>query len=122
MKSTPPHNLQRIRLFFQGDENIDFSRYTSQEMQYQKHQNTAVIMNKHVEKGLALETIQHYFGIEKEQIISFGDSISDIPMLKASGIGVAMGNSASQVKDIADDITLSNDEDGVAEYIEKYLL
>ncbi len=43
-------------------------------------------------------------------------------MLKASGTGVAMGNAVSQVKDIADYITLSNDEDGVAEYIEAYLL
>jgi hydroxymethylpyrimidine pyrophosphatase-like HAD family hydrolase len=43
-------------------------------------------------------------------------------MLKASGIGVAMGNAVSQVKDIADYITLSSDEDGVAEYIETYIL
>lgn len=64
----------------------------------------------------------HYFGIDKEDTISFGDNISDIPMLKASGTSVAMGNAVSQVKDIADYITLSNDEDGIAEYIEKYLL
>ena len=43
-------------------------------------------------------------------------------MLKVSGTSVAMGNAASQVKDIADYITLSNDDDGIAEYIETYLL
>jgi len=43
-------------------------------------------------------------------------------MLIASGTSVAMGNAASQVNDIADYITLSNDEDGVAEYIETHLL
>jgi len=122
LNSTPHHNFQRIRLFTQDYENIDFSQYISSEMQYQKSNNTAVITNKFVDKGKALETLIRYFDIEKEQTISFGDNINDIPMLIASGTGVAMGNAVSHVKDIADYITLSNDEDGVAEYIESYLL
>lgn len=120
--STPQNNFQRIRLFFQGYENIDFSQYISSEMQYQKSHNTAMITHKLADKGKALETLIRYFGINKEQTISFGDSINDIPMLIASGTGVAMGNAVSRVKEIADDITLSNDEDGVAKYIETYLL
>jgi Cof subfamily protein (haloacid dehalogenase superfamily) len=119
---TPHHNFQRIRLFFNGNENIDFSQYISDEMQYQKHQNSAVITNKSANKGKALEAIIRYFGIEKEQTISFGDNQIDIPMLKASGVGVAMGNAVKEVKENADYVTTSNDEDGVAEYIEKFLL
>ncbi len=120
--STPQHDFQRIRLFFNGNKNIDFSQYISSEMQYQESQDSAVITNKLANKGRALDSLIHYWGIDKEQTISFGDSANDIPMLKASGIGVSMGNAVSQVKDIADYITLSNDEDGVAEYIETYLL
>lgn len=120
--STPWHNFQRIRLFYNGYGNIDFSQYISNEMQYQKSLDSALITNKLADKGIALKSLIQYFGFRKEQVISFGDSISDIPMLNASGTGVAMGNAVSQVKDIADYITLSNDEDGIAEYIEKYLL
>ncbi|QHQ62906.1 Cof-type HAD-IIB family hydrolase [Anaerocolumna sedimenticola] len=120
--STPKQNFQRIRLFYNGYENIDFSKYISSEMQYQKSQDSAMITNKLADKGTALESLIRYFGFKKEQIISFGDSINDIPMLKTSGTGVAMGNAVSKLKDIADYIALSNDEDGVAEYIEAYLL
>lgn len=47
---------------------------------------------------------------------------NDIGMLQASGIGVAMGNALQEVKEAADYITLSNNEDGVAEFIERYVL
>lgn len=120
--TAPHHNFQRIRLFFNGYENIDFSKYMSSDMQYHKSQDSAVISNRLVDKGNALNSLTHYFGIDKEETISFGDNTNDIPMLRASGTGVAMGNAVSQLKDIADYITLSNDEDGVAEYIETYLL
>lgn len=43
-------------------------------------------------------------------------------MLKICGKGVAMGNAVQEVKDIADDITLSNEEDGVASYLEKWII
>lgn len=122
LDSTPHHNFQRIRIFFNGYENIDFSQYISSEMQYQKSNSSAVITNKLVDKGRALESILRALKIDKEQTISFGDSTNDIPMLKESGIGVAVGNADLQLKDIADYITLTNDEDGVAEFLETYLL
>ena len=51
-------------------------------------------------------------------MIAFGDDFSDMGMLKLCGKGIAMGNAIPQVKEIADDITLTNDEDGVAVYLE----
>ncbi len=123
LNSFPKYNFQRIRLVLKGYECMDLSQYISNEMQYHiSVHKTAIITHKYAEKGKSLDTLIHYFGIEKEQTVSFGDDINDISMLKASGIGVAMGNAVSQVKDIADYITLSNDEDGVAEYIETYIL
>ncbi|MDE7186642.1 MAG: HAD hydrolase family protein, partial [Lachnospiraceae bacterium] len=53
---------------------------------------------------------------------AFGDGYADIGMLKLCGIGVAMDNAVQEAKDIADDITLSNEEDGVAAYLEKWII
>ena len=61
-------------------------------------------------------------GIKADQIVAFGDSENDITMLRAAGLGVAMANSLDITKNAADDITLSNDDDGVAVYLEKLLL
>lgn len=66
--------------------------------------------------------LQDYLNIPLSQMISFGDDFSDIGMLKTTGIGVAMGNAIPQVKEISDAQTLSCDEDGVADYLEKNVL
>ena len=55
-------------------------------------------------------------------MISFGDDYSNIGMLKLCGKGIAMGNAIEEVKRVASDITLTNDEDGVAIYLEKNIL
>lgn len=56
------------------------------------------------------------------EIIAFGDDYTDIGMLKLCGIGVAMGNAIPEVKKVADVITRSNEEDGVADYLEKWII
>ncbi len=56
------------------------------------------------------------------EIVAFGDDYADIGMLKICGVGVAMGNAIQEVKDIADDITLSNEEDGAADWLGKHIL
>ena len=56
------------------------------------------------------------------ETVAFGDDFADIGMLEICGIGVAMGNAIQEVKDIADDIALSNEEDGVAAYLEKWIV
>ena len=54
--------------------------------------------------------------------MAIGDSGNDITMLKAAGLGVAMGSAAQAVKDAADAVTASNREDGAALAIERYIL
>ena len=56
--------------------------------------------------------------IDKKEIVAVGDSIADIDMLKIAGLGVAMGNAPQEVKEYADWITRSNDQNGV-EYMAK---
>lgn len=56
-------------------------------------------------------------GISAEDVIAFGDDYADIGMLKMAGIGVAMGNAIDEVKDIADVVIGTNDDDGIANYL-----
>ena len=70
-------------------------------------------------KENAIEYLVKNLEIPLTEIIAFGDDFNDIGMLKLCGQGIAMGNAIPQVKEIADDITLSNNEDGVAKYLER---
>ncbi len=73
-------------------------------------------------KGQALLRLGESLGIKREEIMACGDSMNDYEMLKAVGFGVAMSNADAEVKEIADYITESNDEDGVAKAIERFAL
>ena len=53
-------------------------------------------------------------------MIAIGDNYNDMDMLQYAGVGIAMGNAPDIVKEKADDITATNDEDGVAKALEKY--
>ena len=59
---------------------------------------------------------------ERRDVIACGDSFNDIAMLEYAGLGVAMANAQESVKEVADVVTLSNDEEGVARVIEEYML
>lgn len=69
---------------------------------------------KGIDKAKALDTVLIPMGYKKEEMIAFGDGQNDSSMVKYAGIGVAMDNAVQQLKDIADEITLSNEEDGIA--------
>ena len=64
--------------------------------------------------------LARYLHIPMEDTMAVGDTENDISILKAAAIGVAMANATEDVKAIADEMTLSNDEDGVAAIISKY--
>lgn len=80
------------------------------------------IMPKGLSKGTSLLEIANYYGIEKEDVIAFGDELNDYEMVEVAGVGVAMANAVDEIRAIADYITLSNDEDGIADYLEKFVL
>lgn len=75
-----------------------------------------------VSKAAALEFLAGHLGIPMEQVMACGDSENDIEMLRASGLGVAMANATQEVLALADAVTLSNDEHGVAAAIKRYAL
>ena len=74
-----------------------------------------------INKGQGIRDICGVLGIDPSQVISFGDAENDIPMLKAAGMGIALGNAAEPVRQAADLVTLSNNEDGIAAALEKLL-
>lgn len=71
-----------------------------------------------VTKAAGLAWFCEQRGIEAADVIAFGDMPNDVPMLTWAGRAVAVANAHSAVREIADDVTLSNDEDGVAAYLE----
>ena len=73
-----------------------------------------------IDKAKALDTVLAPLGYQPEDMIAFGDGQNDASMLTYSGTAVAMANAVQELKDIADIITLSNDEDGIAETLRDY--
>lgn len=76
---------------------------------------------KGIDKAKALDTVLIPMGYQKEEMIAFGDGHNDASMVKYAGTGVAMENAVQDLKDIADEITLSNEEDGIAVSLYKHM-
>ena len=75
-----------------------------------------------IDKGIGLRFLLDHLGIDAGEVLAMGDGGSDLPLLQAAGIGVAMANATAEVKAAADYITTSCDEDGVAVALEKFVL
>lgn len=73
-------------------------------------------------KGIGLLKLGEVLGISREEIMACGDGSNDLDMIREVGFGVAMANAIDPIKQAADYVTVSNDEDGVAKAIEKYVL
>ena len=80
------------------------------------------IMPFGISKGAMLAQLLPQLGIDREELIAFGDNYNDMTMIGYAGMGVAMANGEDEVKKIASYICESNDEDGVAKTIEKFVL
>lgn len=77
------------------------------------------IVPKGVDKAKSIETLRQKLNISVEQIAAFGDGYNDISMVKYAGIGVAMANGCDEIKKVANFVSVSNDDCGVAYAIEK---
>lgn len=73
-------------------------------------------------KATALSNLAAKLGIREQEMMCCGDSLNDMAMLKAAGIAVAMGNAEPELKKIADFVTDTNENDGVAKAVEKFVL
>lgn len=73
-------------------------------------------------KGAGVQWLLDRLGVDRERCMALGDGENDVEMLKICGLGVAVGNAGAAAKSVADVVVNSNDEDGVAQAIEKYVL
>lgn len=80
------------------------------------------IIPKGCKKSYGLKFLCQHYNILREETIAIGDQLNDLDMIEEAGLGIAMGNADQKVKNIADYITKTNDEDGVAFAIEKFIL
>ena len=72
------------------------------------------VMPKNIHKAASLKYVCEQLGIQPEEVIAFGDAENDLEMIQFAGHGVAMGNACDALKEAADEVTLSNNEDGIA--------
>lgn len=80
------------------------------------------IMSPQMDKTEGVKWVMEKFDIAQSEIIAIGDGENDIGMIKQAALGIAMENACDSLKKVADYITLSNAEDGVAHAIEKFVL
>lgn len=92
----------------QGTEEINIEYYYTE------------ITSKNVDKWEAIKYLSQKLGINPEEIIAIGDNINDKKMIEEAGMGIAMGGSTPVITQIADYITESNEEEGVAKALEKF--
>lgn len=78
------------------------------------------IMPQNVDKAASLERMLLSIGMKREDTVCCGDGFNDISMIQYAEVGVAMGNAQDAVKEVADYITATNDEDGLVQVIDKF--
>lgn len=80
------------------------------------------LVPKGIDKARSLSVLLEELELKREELMAAGDGFNDLSMVRFAGMGVAMANAQDVVKENADFITLSNDEDGVAYAVEKFIL
>lgn len=118
--------FEKCTMFFTSEENRQRVRQIAGRMGgfsiVSSESNNLEISDACATKGLALLELGRMLGLEKSQVMACGDSENDLPMLETVGLGVAMGNAPLAIQQRAAAVTATNDEDGVALALEKYVL
>lgn len=78
--------------------------------------------NKEASKGIGVKLLADHLGIKREEVIAVGDEMNDFSMIEYAGLGVAMGNACEKIKEIANFVTDTNDNDGVAKVVEEFII
>lgn len=118
-------SIEEIQLFYFKRKERDaaeriISKYPELTAIYAKHY--VELISRETDKGRALCGLREYLGMEKNQIACIGDGQNDTAMFRESGRKFAVANAIPELKKMADRVVSSNEQDGVAEAIFKYLL
>lgn len=107
---------QKVKKTLERIQDLKNVSITSSEM------NNIELTNRKATKGKAVEFLTDYYKIDRSQVIAIGDSHNDQSMIEYAGLGIAMDNAEKEVKEKADYITLSNEDEGVVAVFEKFVL
>ena len=108
-------NVKNIEVLDVGHQSKKIIREGTEEIPIEYFYTEVTMEN--VDKWNAIEFLMEKLNLNKEEVVAIGDNVNDKKMIQNAGIGVAMEQSAPDVKEIADIITQSNDEDGVANFL-----
>lgn len=124
--------ISRMNLFLIDQKNVDNlceqlkSQFTDLNpfiMQDSNSDKRWIVVNpKGLDKKIVLEKLGNDLNVSLQEMIFFGDGLNDLPIMEQVGCSVAVNNALGPIKEKADDIALSNNEDGVADYIERKLM
>lgn len=120
-------SVQRVQVFFKDMELLRHQRRAMAERFPQltvtsANPTTLEVAAGTASKGQALAALCRHLGIDPADTMAFGDRDNDMDMLRTAGIGVAMGNAVDELKAAADYVTRTNDKDGIAHAIERFVL
>lgn len=122
--------IARINIFLDSSSDFDYykdlidNRFDGVECYFMEAINESrfmVVGPRGINKGSALKSLGAGLGIDLNEMIFFGDALNDVSAIESVGCGVAMDNSMQEVKNVSDDITLTNNENGVAVYLKQLL-
>ena len=112
--------VYQLNVFVSEEEEGDFMRLMPNSKTARWTSHFTDIIPKDGGKNKGIDAIINHFGIKLEETMAFGDGGNDIDMLKHAGIGIAMENARDDVKEIADFITTSVDDDGITNALKHY--
>lgn len=119
----PNRNIQRIRLRSKSLSSVPLKNYmTNESAFYYTVHGDVIIVNKKANKGSALQHIANFCHMSTAKMIAFGDDVNDIEMFKKANIGIAVRNAVPALKEVAYDITDTNDNDGITGWIMQNIL
>jgi Cof subfamily protein (haloacid dehalogenase superfamily) len=124
LENMPSKILDKIIIGLELIKNTDeIKKYLPNDLYIEKmEEKIGLIMNKNATKWNGINKLLKYYSIRKENAISFGDDDVDIEMIEKCGIGIAVENGNERIKNKAKYICGSNNEDGIAKWIEANVL
>jgi len=119
-------NVPKCIMFGEGDylatlEPLIKEKYKNTLNVYRSEPYFLEILPQNIDKAYSLSKLLEHLNLSKDEMIACGDGFNDLTMVEHAGLGVAMANAQDIVKEAADYITLSNDEDGIVHVLEKYI-
>ncbi|WMT43190.1 Cof-type HAD-IIB family hydrolase [Paenibacillus sp. D2_2] len=110
----PSEDIEELRKVVMTD-NSDLTIYKSKDTYLE-------IMSGEASKSKVIQQLMNHYDVKREEIMAIGDNFNDVDMLKFAGLGIAMGNAPDEVKIYANQVTSSNDEEGVSLSLEKNVI